>query len=201
MSMAGNAPRRVARTPREAWKLGIATVPEDRKTDGLIMQMSSRDNIMIGDLSKCSRAGVMRGGLFDSRSTEFGRLFGLNDRMLEQPVRELSGGNQQKILLARWKNRVPAVLLVDEATRGIDVGAKRRILLALRDLARQGLAIIFVSSDLEEVAAISDRVYVLRHGTVVGELDRQSEAITQDRILQLAFGIGADSPGRRAMSA
>jgi ABC-type sugar transport system ATPase subunit len=179
--------RSIPSSPRAALRAGIALIPEDRKSDGLLMLMSARDNIMIGDLGGCSTAGVMSSGRFKARSDDLGGRYDIPDEMLNRPAGELSGGNQQKLLLARWGTRVPIVLLADEATRGIDIGAKQKILVTLRELADQGLAILFVSSELEEVTAISDRVYVLREGAIVAELDK-ADRTSGDRILDHAFG-------------
>jgi ABC-type sugar transport system ATPase subunit len=116
-------------------------------------------------------------------------IFGASFRSLDKPAGTLSGGNQQKLLLARAAVRSPKVLLADEATRGIDVGAKGQILIALRALADAGMGVIFVSSDLEEVAAASDRIYVFRGGRVAAELNVTPDT-DQDDILTPAFGLG-----------
>jgi rhamnose transport system ATP-binding protein len=118
-------------------------------------------------------------------SEALGRDYGIDPSVLDRPAGQLSGGNQQKLLLARSGNREPRVLLADEATRGIDVGAKSVVLETLRGLADEGLAVLFVSSELEEVAAVSDRVYVLRDGRIVAHFD---ERFSEDALLEAAFG-------------
>ncbi|GAA1828317.1 sugar ABC transporter ATP-binding protein [Pseudonocardia ailaonensis] len=195
--MVGGREVGVPRSPREALRHGIALIPEDRKADGLVLSMGSRDNVMISDLGRCSRRGFVSRTRLRAQTSAHGLAYGITERMLDQPAGELSGGNQQKLLLARWANRVPRVLLADEATRGIDIGGKEQILTALRALADDGLAVVFVSSDLEEVAAVCDRVYVLRDGATAGELTRRHGGITQARILDIAFANrrdGQESP-------
>jgi ribose transport system ATP-binding protein len=177
------------RTPRDAWRRGISLIPEDRKGSGLFMTMSSRENIMLANLAESCRLGLVRRVRFRKRSEALGREYGIDPCVLDRPAGQLSGGNQQKLLLARSGNCAPRVLLADEATRGIDVGAKGIVLQTLRRLADSGLAILFVSSELEEVAAVSDRVYVLRDGFVVAHFDG-SEPITEDSILEAAFQPG-----------
>lgn len=124
--------------------------------------------------------------------TDLATRFGIGRRLLDLPVGQLSGGNQQKILFARWGLRRPLLLLADEATRGIDIGAKGQIMSMLRSMADSGMGIIFVSSDLEEVAAISDRIYVFNQGRIAGQITAAAQP-TQNAILKLAFGIGQDS--------
>jgi ribose transport system ATP-binding protein len=177
---------RPPRTPREAWRHGIALIPEDRKARGLFMALPSRENILLSDLRPACSMGVVRRSRARRRAAELGHDYGLSDGLLERPASQLSGGNQQKLLLARCANRTPRILLADEATRGIDVGAKGVILQTLRRLADAGLAVVLVSSELEEVAAASDRVYVLREGRVVAHLDGR-EPITEERMLDAAF--------------
>ena len=116
--------------------------------------------------------------------------FGFSASRFETAVHDLSGGNQQKILLSKWHYRKPRVLLVDAPTRGIDVGAKEEILTTLRELADEGLSIIIASSELEEVVAISDRVIVLSKGRLVAELDGKTRSIDVNEILGAAFGVG-----------
>jgi len=178
-------------TARRAVDFGICPVPEERKSAGIFAALPARENVMIGDLSRCSRFGWVSRSRLRQRSEELAGQFGLPSPMLDQPAGQLSGGNQQKLLLARWGNRVPRVLLADEATRGIDVGAKGTILATLRHLADSGAGVIFVSSELEEVVAASDRVYVLRAGRIVAHLDGSSP-ITEGTILNHVFAVRED---------
>jgi ABC-type sugar transport system ATPase subunit len=178
------------RTPRDAWRRHVGLIPEDRKVAGVMGALSARENIVMADLAATGSWGVVRRGFVRRRTEELAAEYGLPATMLDRAAGKLSGGNQQKLLFARWGFRSTRILLADEATRGIDIGAKGQILETLRRLADQGLAVLFVSSELEEVAAVSDRVYVLHAGRLVAELDG-SDGITQNDILNCAFGLGA----------
>jgi ABC-type sugar transport system ATPase subunit len=114
--------------------------------------------------------------------------YSLDPSRIEDPVRQLSGGNQQKVLLARWQMKNPRVFLADEPTRGIDVGAKASILASLRAFANAGATVIVVSSELEELTSLADRVVVLSHGSLVGEFDAGDSGVGVDRMLSAAFG-------------
>jgi ABC-type sugar transport system ATPase subunit len=178
----------VPRSVRRARSLGICLVPEDRKTQGLVLGMSAWENALLDDMRSASVCGYVRRRRGLSEAGRATAQFGLPSRMLRQPVGELSGGNQQKVLLARAARSSGRLLLADEPTRGIDIGAKSVILETLRRLADQGRGIIVASADLDEIAAISDRVYVLREGRVVGELDAAGE-LSEDKILRQALGL------------
>jgi ABC-type sugar transport system ATPase subunit len=175
-------------TPRQALKLGIALVPEDRKIQGLVPGMTAMANICLAGLSKVSRFGYVSSRTMLETTRPIAREFGFAEGRLETPVRNLSGGNQQKVLLARWRHHAPRILLVDEPTRGIDVGAKQEILATLRRLADQGLGIIMVSSELEEIVDTCERVYVLAEGRQVAHFDG-SKPINVDDILHAAFNV------------
>ena len=160
------------RSPRDAIRLGIALVPEDRKRHGLFLQLPVRENFSVAALGR-----YLRGGIFvDERREERDLLricSSVSVRMTgpEQPVAVLSGGNQQKVILARWLALNPRILLVDEPTRGIDIGAKAEVHEVLVKLAETGTAVLVVSSELPEVMAISDRIVTLSEGRVTGEFD------------------------------
>jgi ABC-type sugar transport system ATPase subunit len=179
------------RTVRQALALGIALLPEERKTEGLVLGMSAWDNVISTDLRRVAwlslidnrRAKQRAGGLLQSLAFR-GSMNG--------PVRALSGGNQQKVVLAKWLHRPPAIFLLDEPTRGIDVGAKAEILQVLRQLTSEGQAIIVVSSEFEEIVAVSDRVVLLAKGRVIGELE--GEGITVHNILHRLFDVEGDVP-------
>jgi ABC-type sugar transport system ATPase subunit len=181
--------RRWPRSPREALGYGIALVPEDRKDQGLVQGLSAMRNITLSDLRSVSRHGFVSRRLMRERARELAGAYGFDAARVEETTRNLSGGNQQKLLLARWAHRPPRVLLCDEPTRGIDVGAKEEILATLQRLAAGGLAVVVVSSELEEVVAISDRVTVLSEGRAVAELGAEQGGITVERILGAAFGL------------
>jgi ABC-type sugar transport system ATPase subunit len=174
-------------TPRRARDLNIALVPEDRKGQGLLLLMSICENLAISNLRAYSRLGFVHRRRLGRETGEVARLFALDPSRLDQPVRNLSGGNQQKVLLARWHLASPRVLLADEPTRGIDVGAKAAILDCLRDFANAGATVIVVSSELEELTALSDRVVVLAHGRLVEELQANASGVPADRMLSAAF--------------
>lgn len=179
----------LSRTPRESWARGIAYIPEDRKTHGILRDLSGRENIAIAHFGRVARAGFVSTRKLRALTSTLAAQYGLPESMLDKPAGTLSGGNQQKLLLARAAVRNPLILLADEATRGIDVGAKGQILLALRNLADAGVGVVFVSSDLEEVVAASDRIYVMRAGRIVTEFTVTADT-TQDDILTPAFGLG-----------
>jgi ABC-type sugar transport system ATPase subunit len=172
---------------RQARRLGFALVPEDRKGQGLLMHMTSRENVGIGSLGAFSRAGFVRRRKMAREVREVVKAFALDPSRLEQPVRNLSGGNQQKVLLARWQLAKPKVLLADEPTRGIDVGAKASILASLRDFASDGATVIVVSSELEELTVLADRVVVLAHGRLVDDFRAGADGVSANRMLSAAF--------------
>jgi rhamnose transport system ATP-binding protein len=174
---------------RRSLGYGIALVPEDRKTQGLVMPMSVMDNIALSDFGRTARAGFVSPRSVERATADVGAAFGLSKSRLGDWAWQLSGGNQQKLLLARWKHATPRILLADEPTRGIDVGAKAEILRSLEAMAAEGLGIVIVSSELEEVVAVADRVLVLSEGRQVGTLDGAGGRITPAEILNLAFRV------------
>jgi rhamnose transport system ATP-binding protein len=183
------------RTPRAARALGVALIPEDRKAQGLVLAQSSAFNVVLGDLRAVARGPVVRQRAAVAAARAATELYGFDPRRLGAPAGTLSGGNQQKLLLGRWRHARPRVLLADEPTRGIDIGAKLDILAALRASALEdGLAVVIVSSELEEVVAIADRIVVLRDGRLVEELDCHATAVDVPRLLRAAFGVEAGTP-------
>ncbi|WP_116134191.1 sugar ABC transporter ATP-binding protein [Tropicimonas sp. IMCC34043] len=175
--------------PRHAMRHGIAFVPEDRKHQGLVLGMRAMDNIVMSNIGEVSRYGVISERKIVEKSTSIAREFGFSADRIGTMVRHLSGGNQQKVLLGKARFCAPRVLLVDEPTRGIDIGAKDEIMSTLRSLADAGMGIIVVSSDLEEVIQISDRILVMAHGRVVDELDQSGGPVQVTDILNSAFGV------------
>lgn len=157
------------RTVAEALEQGIALMPEDRKNHGLLLEMSAYDNVTMADLTSVARGGFLSRRRSTKRAAELLERVGFRGRIAE-PVRNLSGGNQQKVMLAKWLHRGPQVLMIDEPTRGVDVGAKVEIMRILRDLADEGRGVIWVSSELEEVVSVSDRVVLMSDGRIAGEL-------------------------------
>jgi rhamnose transport system ATP-binding protein len=160
------------RSPAAARGLGIAYVPEDRGLQGLIRPQTLRENLSLAILDRLARALFVDRARETSLTKESIARFGIRTRGPEQRVRELSGGNQQKVVLAKWVATEPRVLIMDEPTRGIDVGAKAEIHALMRRLAGQGLAILMISSELPEVLGMSDRVLVMRGGQIVASFDR-----------------------------
>jgi ABC-type sugar transport system ATPase subunit len=178
------------RTPREALRSGLALVPEDRKHQGLVLGLTAIENIALTNFSQVSRFGFVSSAVMLAKTRGVVKEFGFAENRLGAIVRNLSGGNQQKILLSKWYYQRPKLLMVDEPTRGIDIGAKEEILATLRRLADEGLSIIVVSSELEEVVAISDRILVLSEGRMVAELGGDGTPVQVDSILHAAFHVG-----------
>jgi rhamnose transport system ATP-binding protein len=179
------------RSPRQALRRGIAYLSEDRRKLGLSMPQSITANVTLATLRQyVSPLGLLDGAKERATADEYRRKLSIRTQSLETPVEQLSGGNQQKTMLAKWLNTRPQVLILDEPTRGIDVGAKAEVHHMVDELARSGLAIILISSDLPEVLAMSDRVLVMREGLKVGEFDR-TEA-TEERVVSAAMGVVHD---------
>ena len=172
------------RSPRDAIRHGIGLVPEDRKQQALFLTLAIRSNISIAALDRLTRWQAVVDERAETALVEQFRAR-LNIRMTgpEQPVSNLSGGNQQKVVLARWLALQPQVLIVDEPTRGIDVGAKAEVHQLLYDMARSGIAVIAISSELPEVMTVSDRIVTMREGRVTGEIAR-AEA-TEERLMAM----------------
>ncbi|NGN67410.1 sugar ABC transporter ATP-binding protein [Streptomyces sp. A7024] len=175
------APVRTGSTPA-AIRAGISLLPEDRKSEGIVPGLSVRENIALAALPQMSRFGLVSEAAIDKVVETFMKRLQIKASGPHQKVGELSGGNQQKVLLARWLAMQPKVLLLDEPTRGIDVGAKAEVQKLIDELAEDGLGVLLISSDVEELIEGSDRVVVLRDGAVVGELT--GDDVTEDRLLQ-----------------
>jgi ribose transport system ATP-binding protein len=171
-------------SPRDAMRKGIFLVPEDRRRCGLMDTATVRDNITLPALWRQARTGLIRRRLEVEWAVRAVTSFGVKTPSIEVPVSTLSGGNQQKVVLARWLSLSPRVMVFDEPTRGIDVGARADIYEEIRALASAGAAILMVSSDIEEILDVSDRVAVMHDGRVTGVLER--EACTPERVMQLA---------------
>jgi ribose transport system ATP-binding protein len=175
--------------PGDAVRRGICLLTENRKEEGLILPMPVGPNLTLTDFSRISRAGLLRSGAEKSVTQDFVGKLDMKIASLEQPARDLSGGNQQKLVIAKWLYRDAAVLMLDEPTRGIDVGAKAEIHHLLRRLAAQGKAILFVSSEIPELVAMCDRILVLWRGQFAGEVHRNE--FDEEQILSLAWSGGA----------
>jgi ribose transport system ATP-binding protein len=171
---------------REAIDAGMMLVPEDRRVTGLVLAMNVRQNLSLASLRREQYRGLLNFKAEERLAGKMTRLMRIRAASSRQPVGTLSGGNQQKVMLGKWLAMAPQVLLLDEPTRGIDVGAKHEIYQHMHRLAGQGVAILFASSDMEEILSLSDRVLTLHEGRLAGQLPR--EALSEQAILRLATG-------------
>ena len=176
----------VIKNPRQAIKAGIGFITEDRKTEGLLLEKSIAENIEIANLNKISKNSVLqrnkqkeivKKGIEEFRIRCFGP---------DHECHNLSGGNQQKVVLAKWIYTDPKILILDEPTRGVDIGAKKEIYSVINDLAAKGVAVILVSSELPEVLGMSDRITVVHEGRITGTLS--AEEADQAKVMTLATG-------------
>lgn len=172
-------------SPRDSIRSGIALMPEDRKSDGLALILSLRENIALPTLRQRQRFGFVKGAAEREMVQYSVEELSIHTPSIEQRVDYLSGGNQQKAVLAKWLNAGPEVIIFDEPTRGIDVGTKVEIYALLRELAGSGKAIMMISSELPEILQLSDRIIVLSGGRVAGELS--AEEATEEKVLALAY--------------
>lgn len=179
-------------SPEDAIRAGIGFCSEDRKAEGIIPDLSVRENLTLAALPTLTRSGIVDRKQQEEIVERFIQRLGIKTAGPDQKISELSGGNQQKVLLARWLCLNPRLLLLDEPTRGIDVGAKGEIQKLVEELAESGMGVLLISSELEEILEGSDHVVVLRDGTTVAELSR--EGLTQDAILT-AMAHGQSHPG------
>jgi ribose transport system ATP-binding protein len=173
-------------TPIDAIRAGMALVPEDRKAQGLILEMAIRENVSLAVLWPESRAGFIDAAAERRLAATMIKTLAIKTPGDRQAVRFLSGGNQQKVVLAKWLAMMPKVLLLDEPTRGIDVGAKAEIYDLVHRLAGEGLAVLFVSSEMEEVLSLADRAVVMHEGRLAGSLSR--EELSEENVMRLAAG-------------
>ncbi len=161
------------RSPEHAISAGIGLVPEDRKQQALFLELAVRENLTVTALGKLLRWGFVRRGAERELVARYRKSLNIRMSGPEQPVKNLSGGNQQKVVLARWLALGPRILIVDEPTRGIDVGAKSEVHHLLHEMAKGGIAILAISSELAELIAISDRIIAMRAGRIAGEIARE----------------------------
>ncbi len=173
-------------SPETAIRHGVGLVPEDRKSQALFLNMAVEANIVISALPHLARAGVVDYRRAHALAREYSEKLDIRTPSLRQLTKHLSGGNQQKTVIARWLTLNPRILILDEPTRGIDVGAKAEIHALMSQLAQQGVGILMVSSELPEVLGVSDRILVMREGRVVGEFGR--DEATEDKIMLAATG-------------
>jgi ribose transport system ATP-binding protein len=174
------------RSPQDAIRYGIYLVPEDRRTAGLVVDMPIRENVTLPALDRYAPGGLIAFDKEREGAKDVCKRLNVKTHTVEVTAATLSGGNQQKVVLAKWIALEPKVLIFDEPTRGIDVGSKAEIYELMRKLAEGGVAIIMISSDMEEVINVSDRVAVMHEGRVTGFLTR--EELTEENIMRLAVG-------------
>jgi rhamnose transport system ATP-binding protein len=172
--------------PRAAIAAGVAMVPEDRREQGLILDLSIERNATLPRLDSVARWGLVRRSKERALASQWADRLGVKRRRLADPVATLSGGNQQKVVLGKWLATEPVVLIVDEPTRGIDIGAKVEVHALLSDLAAEGIAVLMISSELSEVLGMADRVLVMHEGRLTAELSK--EEATEEKVLQAATG-------------
>lgn len=171
---------------RDAIKSGIYLIPEDRRNSGLILDVPVRENVTLPSLSRYASAGLVNKSAEGKISKEMCEKLNVKTPSIETRAGNLSGGNQQKVVLAKWLSLAPRLLIFDEPTRGIDVGAKSEIYALMRNLAESGVAIMMISSDMEEILGESDRIAVMHEGAITGILSR--EQASEEAIMKLAVG-------------
>jgi ABC-type sugar transport system ATPase subunit len=179
-------------SPQKAIQAGVAMAPEDRKGQGLLSSLTVRENITLPILRRFRRFFAISERREEEAAQRMIEALSIKVTGSGQIVSQLSGGNQQKVVLAKCLSSAPKVLMLDEPTRGIDVGAKFEIYQLIRNLANQGTAVLFISSELPEILGMSDRILILSRGRLMGVLDR-SEA-TEERIMELATGVSPCAP-------
>jgi ribose transport system ATP-binding protein len=177
--------------PSATMKAGIALLPESRKTQGLVLEQSISANVVLSSLSAVSTGGFVNPASVRRAAAASKKQLNIRSASLGQEVATLSGGNQQKVLFAKWLRSAPRILILDEPTRGVDVGAKADIYKIINDSAKAGMAVLVISSELPELIGLSDRVHVMREGRLVAELD--SDGLTEEAVMNHAFGLAPAS--------
>jgi ribose transport system ATP-binding protein len=179
-------------------RAGIGYLPEDRKEDGVFMQMSIKENSIAGTIDNVSKYGLIDGNLVKRDTIRMIEMLNTKVGSINDKILSLSGGNQQKIVLARWLLANPKILIVDEPTRGIDVGAKFEIYQILRDLAKSGMAIIVISSELPEILGLSDRIATFYKGSISMIIDSKDPNI-EEKIGNGIMGIGYEVSSKEVL--
>ena len=180
-------------SPRDAMRAGIALIPEDRRGQSLVQVMTVEQNFALANQAAFSQRGVIRGRLRRQQIERYIKELGIRPNRADIPVRDLSGGNQQKVVIARWLHTGAKIFLFDEPTRGIDVGAKAEIHDLLRRLATRGAAVFVISSELPELLALAQRIGVMREGRLVHQIDDPT-GLTEERLMRIASGGMAARP-------
>ena len=173
-------------TTGKAIRLKIAMCPEDRRAEGIFPHISVKDNMMLAALPQLSKMGFVSNRLKDKLVDDYIKKFSIKTPSPRQLIRNLSGGNQQKVILARWLITNPQLIIFDEPTRGIDVGAKEAIEELIRSIAEQGISVLYISSEIEELVNNCDRLLIMREGSIVGELT--GDDIDRNRVLDYIAG-------------
>jgi rhamnose transport system ATP-binding protein len=173
-------------SPTSAMAAGVGFVPEDRRQQGLVMDMSVQQNVALASLGRLRKGGLIRASAERAMAADWAARLKIRYGRLTDPVDMLSGGNQQKVVLAKWLGRKPAVLIVDEPTRGIDVGTKAEVHHLLVELAKGGVAVLMISSELPEVLGVSDRILVMREGELVAEFSHADAS--EEAVMSAAMG-------------
>jgi ABC-type sugar transport system ATPase subunit len=181
------SPRAIPKTIREAIAAGIALVPEDRKGQGLVLNLAGAENITLSNLSLVARMGFVSQRLQMKIAAQIAEMIGLPFDQLRNAARTLSGGNQQKLVIGKWIHRRPTILLLDEPTRGIDIGAKAEVFASISTLTDQGMSVIVVSSELEELLANCDRILIMARTQILGEMRACDSSV--ERILAMIFEV------------
>jgi ABC-type sugar transport system ATPase subunit len=179
------------RSPESAIHAGIALAPEDRKQQGLVLGMAVKSNITLPTLRRIARTIFLRFGLEDALAEGYKKSLNIRTPGVSTLARSLSGGNQQKVVIAKWLEAKPKILILDEPTRGIDVAGKSEVHKLIGDLAATGVGILMISSELPEILGMSDRILVMHEGRLAGELSR--EEASEEKVLYLASGQSLDS--------
>jgi rhamnose transport system ATP-binding protein len=190
VTISGRALRRGS--PTAAMRAGIAFVPEDRRQHGLVMELSTAGNIGLASLAKLRRGGLIFARAERDFGADWAKRLQVKYGAIADPVSMLSGGNQQKVVLAKWLARRPSLLIVDEPTRGIDVGTKSEVHRLLSSLASEGVAVLVISSELPEVLTLADRVLVMREGRLAATLPR--DQATEETIVAAGTGQARPKP-------
>ncbi|RPI50020.1 MAG: sugar ABC transporter ATP-binding protein [Acidobacteria bacterium] len=173
-------------SPTDAIRHGIGYVPEDRRQHGVVPEMPVAENVSLASLDQVARRGLIDRASERNQARQYVEQLQIKAASVAQPVESLSGGNQQKVALAKWLATRPSILILDEPTQGVDVGAKAEIHALMQQMASRGLAILMISSELPEILGMSDRVAVMRNGTIAGVMAR--EEATQERVMAMALG-------------
>ncbi|MGN6177230.1 MAG: ATP-binding cassette domain-containing protein, partial [Streptosporangiaceae bacterium] len=184
VTVRGKALRKAS--PAAAMTAGIGYVPEDRRQQGLVMDMSIQQNVALASLARLRQGGFIRSAAERAFATDWAQRLRLKYGRLTDPVSMLSGGNQQKVVLAKWLGRGPALLIVDEPTRGIDIATKADVHELLVRLAREGVAILMISSELPEVLSVGDRILVMHEGRLTAEYSHADAS--EEKIMSAATG-------------